>query len=497
MNPPFDPLARAALASPDAPALRDGGRWVSFGELSAQVEAHAGVLRRAGAVPGQRVAVVVGSSATGIRALHAAFRTGATVVPLHSGLTAAELVPVFTLLRPAAVVAEEPSLYRMREATRDLEGAIVVEVAGDGPRPVTPPRGSPPAPATLPGAAVLWTSGTSGAPRAILLTGRAFEANAAASAARLGLEASDRWMASLNPAHVGGLALILRAALLGSAVVPLPRFDMAELLAGMEEAGVTHASLVPTQLHRVADALEGGRSAPASLRAVLLGGAAAPPPLVRAAGVRGVPVAVTYGLTEATSQVATATPEESQADPASPGRPLDCVELRVDPDGGLHVRGPTLAAGRLQAEDDGADGGFRVAPLVDRDGWLDTGDMGRLDEEGRLHVTGRRSDRIISGGVNVDPMEVEGVLLAHPSVVEAAVVGVSDPEWGERVVAAVALRSDGPFPGAEALSAYLKGRLAGPKRPKELRVVQALPRNANGKVDRAAVRSTFRSAESA
>jgi O-succinylbenzoic acid--CoA ligase len=210
---------------------------------------------------------------------------------------------------------------------------------------------------------------------------------------------------------------------------------------------------------------------------------------VRAATLRELPVAITYGLTEATSQVATATPEESQGDPSTPGRPLAGIEVAVDAEGGIRVRGATVAAGRIVAE--GEDGRLRVDPLTDAEGWLDTGDLGHLDERGRLRLTGRRSDRIVSGGVTVDPMEVEGVLLAHPSVIEATVVGVPDEVWGERVVAVVTMRAAGPFPGADSLSAYLRDRLTGAKRPKELRALETLPRNPNGKVDREAVRGLF------
>lgn len=483
----FDPLARAAERAPDAPALREGGRWLTWRELSLEVDAWAAVLRRAGAGPGQRVAVVVGPDGGGLRALFAALRTGAHLVPLHPELMAAELRPALALLRPIVVLGDAERLMRLREAMPAAEGAVLVGLGPDGPHLVAGPTAPPPASADLPGVAAVWTSGTSGAARGILLTAEGFEANTRATVERLGLGPDDRWLVSLNPAHVGGLALVLRAALLGAALVPLARFDAEAFLSVAAEAGVTHASLVPTHLHRVLDAL-GERRAPPSLSAVLLGGAAAPPPLVRAAAVQGLPVAVTYGLTEATSQVATATPDESQAMPGSPGRPLAGVEVGIDGDGRIRVRGPTVAAGIVTR---GPDGGLVTHPLTDADGWLDTGDLGSFDDQGRLVVTGRSTDRIISGGVNVDPIEVESVLLAHPSVVEVAVVGVPDDEWGERVVAAVVLRSDGPFPGPEALEAYLRGRLTGAKRPRDVRIVDALPRNANGKVDRAEVRALF------
>jgi O-succinylbenzoic acid--CoA ligase len=483
----YDPLARAAARTPDAPALLDGGRWITWGELSAQVDTWAGVFQRAGAGPGRRVAVVAASDADGVRSLFAALRTGAVLVPLHALLTAAELRPALAALRPSVVVVDEPRRVRLDEAMPAAPWAVLVALTPSGPTPVAPPSGPIPPERALPGVAVVWTSGTSGVPRGVLLTAEGFRANAAGTAERLGLGAEDRWLVSLNHAHVGGLALVLRAAELGSALVPLAHFDAADFLVAVRTAEVSHASLVPTHLRRVLEAL-GDERAPTSLRAVLLGGAAAPPSLVRAAGVRDLPVAVTYGLTEATSQVATATPDESQDRPGSSGRPLPGVEVELTGEGVIRVRGSTLAAGSIEA---GADGEPSLTPLTDAAGWLDTGDLGHLDDEGHLHVTGRRADRIISGGFNVDPAEVEAVLLAHPSVVEAVVVAVPDPEWGERVVAAVVLRHDGPFPGPDAVSAYLRGRLTGAKRPKEIRTVEALPRNANGKVDRTAVRALF------
>lgn len=487
-EPRFDPVALAAERTPDAPALLDQDEWLTWRDFSARIDEWTRLLARAGAAPGQRVAVVVPPGAAGVTALFAALRTGAVLVPLHSALTAAELRPALAALRPVAVVCEEANLFRLGEAMPAAPGAMLLAVNDVGLRPVTPAVGPPPPRSELPGVAVVWTSGTSGSPRGVLLTAAGFECNTAGTAERLGLKPSDRWMLSLNHAHVGGLALVVRAALLGVPLVPLPQFDAAAFLALAERWGVTHASLVPTHLHRVLEAL-GEARAPETFRAILLGGAASPPPLVRSAGLHGLPVAVTYGLTEATSQVATATPDESQELPGSPGRPLPDVEVDIGEDGSVRVRGAVVAAGAVRAAD--GDEGPTVDPMADEGGWLDTGDLGHIDEAGRLHLTGRRTDRIISGGVNVDPIEVERVLLAHPSVVEASVIGVRDPEWGERVVAAVAFRDDGPFPGPDALAAYLRGRLVGPKRPKELRAVPALPRNPNGKVDRAAVRALF------
>lgn len=337
-------------------------------------------------------------------------------------------------------------------------------------------------------AAVLWTSGTSGHPRGVALGHEGLWASARASAARLSLGPDDVWLASLSPSHVGGLALMTRSLLLGSTLL-LAESTRPEALpvllrgrAGMPP--VSHLSLVPTQLRRLLDAWGNGPP-PRSFRLVLVGGARTPGDLVERALFSGWPVALTYGMTEMTSQVATATPAEVLYDPGSVGRPLRDVEVRIHPSGEIWTRGPTQALGYL-----GGDGA-----LADDDGWYRTGDLGALDGEGRLTVTGRRSDRIISGGVTVDAHEVEGILRAHPLVASAGVVGVPDDEWGERVVAAIE-----PAPGvssaerpslADELDDWCRRHLSVAKVPRGWRLVAALPLNERGKVDRAGVRRLF------
>jgi len=298
-------------------------------------------------------------------------------------------------------------------------------------------------------------------------------ASARASRERLGLAPSDRWLGSLSPAHVGGLALLTRAAALGSGVVLRGAFRAETFLALAEEGAITHASLVPTMLHQVLAALGKGR-APPSLRCVLLGGAPAPEALLAEALAAGFPMALTYGLTEASSQVATAEPDLVLRKPGTVGAPLPGVEVSVAEEGELLVRGPTVAPG-----------------LADGDGWLRTGDLARMDGDGHLWIVGRASDRIISGGVKVDPAEVEAVLSGHPGVLEAAVVGLPDPEWGERVVAAV-VSVHGRGPSEAELGEKVRAALSAAKWPRAWRFVEALPRNATGKVDREGVRALFR-----
>jgi O-succinylbenzoic acid--CoA ligase len=269
------------------------------------------------------------------------------------------------------------------------------------------------------------------------------------------------------------MAMITRAAVMGSTLVLRGPFHAATFISLVVAGGVSHASLVPTMLHRVLNGW-GESPVPDSLRCLLIGGGPAPEELVRAALDRGFPVFLTYGLTQASSQVATASPSLLRIKPGTVGPPLPGVRIKIAESGELSVKGPTVSPG-----------------LGGEGGWLSTGDLARKDADGDLWITGRISDRIITGGVNVDPGEVEAALAAHPEVEEVSVVGIPDPEWGERVVAAVVLGPDGHL-GEEELDVLARSVLSGPMRPKSLRVVESLPRNANGKVHRQRVRELFR-----
>jgi len=225
-------------------------------------------------------------------------------------------------------------------------------------------------------------------------------------------------------------------------------------------------------LHQILEAW-GGREVPASLRCLLIGGAPAQENLVRGALEAGFPIALTYGLTEASSQVATAPPALVREKPGTVGAPLPGVRVRVADSGELLVQGPTVAPGQIRS-----------------DGWLHTGDLAREDGDGHLWITGRQSDRIISGGVNVDPAEVARAIEAHPQVEEAIVVGVPDLKWGERVVAIVVSHSPGP-PFEEELNELARATLSPGKRPRAFRFLDSVPRNPNGKVDREMIRALF------
>jgi o-succinylbenzoate---CoA ligase len=295
-------------------------------------------------------------------------------------------------------------------------------------------------------ALVVATSGTTGEPKAAVLTREAIAASARATSARLGVDpAADRWLACLPLAHVGGLSVVTRALATGTPVTVHAGFDPAAVEAA-GRAGATLVSLVPTALRRVD---------PALFRIVVLGGSAMP---------AGLPpnAVTTYGMTETGSGI------------VYDGMPLDGVEVAVV-DGEIRLRCPML----LRAYRDGTD-------PRDAGGWFPTGDAGTWDAaRGRLRVLGRMGDVIVTGGEKVWPATVERALAAHPDVGEAAVVGVPDQEWGARVVAVVVPRDRENPPDLSALRDAVRSELPAYAAPRELRIVDALPRAGLGKVARA------------
>jgi o-succinylbenzoate---CoA ligase len=451
-------------------------RRLCFAELDEEVDAWAGRLHARGVGPGDRVAVLGLNSVALVALLFAVRRLGATLVPLNARLTRAELSPLVQRARPRALLAEEALAARLPEAES------LQSMEREPRRP--PPAAPAPALGLEEDWAVLFTSGTTGQPKGARLPQRAFLASAVASGANLGATADDRWLCNLPLFHVGGLAMAVRCAVDGASLVLHRRFDAEATARAFSEGVVTHASLVARTL---ALALDAGASVGA-LRAVLLGGGPLPAELALRARVRGLPILQTYGLTEACSQVATERPKE--ADGSTAGPPLPGLSVRVcNPEGvpvppgeagEIHVQGPTLMAGYLDEPE--------ASARALAGGWLRTGDVGAQDGRGRLAILARRTDLILSGGENIYPAEVEAVLASHPDVAEAAVVGRSHPAWGEVPVAAVVFR---PGAGPDGLLEWARGRLAGFKVPAEVVAVQALPRTAAEKVDRAALRRTL------
>jgi O-succinylbenzoic acid--CoA ligase len=454
-------LPRAAAVRPGGVALQTPDGAVSYAELLASAGAGAGELATRGAAPGRRVAIALPPGLAFARALHACLLLGAVAVPIDLRLTAAERE---RLTAGAAVLVEEPlalsgdrgGAARYAAARHDLESTAMV----------------------------IHTSGTTSQPKPIELTYGNFLWSALGSAVALGLDSRERWLCALPLSHVGGLSILLRSTIYATTAVLHERFDADAVLEALMEQEITLVSLVATTLARLLDA--GLKSSPA-LRCALTGGGPVAPALVARAQAAGVPVSLTYGLTESCSQVTTAPVaalDDASSQPPSAGPPLFCTRVRiVDPSADTQA---TLSAGQ---EGEILVAGPTVAPgsFAD-DGWLHTGDLGVLDSQGWLGVTGRKADTIVSGGENVAPAEVEAVLEAHPDVLEAAVVPRADEHWGEAVTAIVVTRS-GTVPNGEALRAHCARELAGHKVPKQVSFIdEPLPRTRSGKLLRRELR---------
>ena len=339
---------------------------------------------------------------------------------------------------------------------------------------------------------IVYTSGTTGRPKGAMLTFGNHFWSATGSMLNLGLLAEDRWLACLPLFHVGGLSILFRSVICGMPAIVHESFDAERVNAAIEQERVTIVSVVSVMLERMLDARR-DTPYPSHLRCLLLGGGPAPRQLLERCAAIGAPVVQTYGLTESASQVATLAPEDALRKLGSAGKPLFPAEVRVvredgvncDPEeaGEIIVRGPSITPGYLNRPD--------ATALTLRDGWLHTGDIGYVDGEGYLYVLDRRDDLIISGGENVYPAELEGVLQSHPAVFEAGVIGVAVPGWGERPVAVVVLRR-GEVATADELIGFCRERIAGYKAPSRVIIDSApLPRNASGKLLRRELRQTI------
>jgi malonyl-CoA/methylmalonyl-CoA synthetase len=464
-------------AAPDRPAVFDDERgWVSAAELEQRTRTVAGRMAATGLRPGDRMLLSAGTSVDLVVAHVAALRLGLVVVPANTAYLERELAHLVRDARPALAVVDDGRRAGWIEAASGDEAVVVTDAA------VGLPDG--PDPAWLDGvtaddpALIGYTSGTTGAPKGAVLSHGNLLASAEALALAWRWTADDRLVLPLPLFHMHGLGVGLHGSLAaGASVVLRPSFDAADAIDAVGEHRGTLLFGVPTMWRRlVADPRAGDL---ADLRLGVSGSAPLDPALHEAIADRtGQRLIERYGMTE--TVMLTSNPYDGDRRAGTVGLPLPGVDLRVaEETDEVEVRGPNVFAGYWQRPEATAES-FR-------DDWFATGDVGAFDDDGYLRIVGRRKELIISGGYNVYPREVEDVLRRHPAVEDAAVVGLPDPEWGERVVAVV--EGAAGSTDVDALLELGRSELASYKRPKRIVVVEHLPRNALGKVVKAEVRA--------
>jgi fatty-acyl-CoA synthase len=499
-------LRDAAAQAPDTGALVAGTadlatrtRW-TYAEAVVDAEAIARVLA-ARYTPGDRVAVIAPSLPEMYLLMFATAMARLVLVPMNPLLRPAEIEHI--LRRSAAVVvfaAGEhrgndiagtlttlaPELSNLRDVIDFAEWPALLAEGRDSAQPLPPP-----APDDV--ALLVFTSGTTGAPKGAMLTHRGMTNGARASGERFDLNSGDVYVSTIPLYHGGGQAVTFMTVQSCATDVLLPQFDAELLLALLEDEHGTHTGCVPTMLHDLlADPTLEQRDL-SSLRGISSGGSIVPAEMVRELDERlGVKVTIIFGQTETGGYIAQTFPGDDPDDiEHTLGTVFPHLEARVvDPETGADV--PTDAPGELLVRGCGVMAGYlddpeQTAATIEPDGWLHTGDVVTRDQRGYLRIVGRCKDVIISGGVNVYPAEIEATIATHPDVAGVAVLGMPDARWGE-MVTAVVRPAPGTPPTPEELEAFARERLAPYKVPKRWVFVDDLPLTASGKVQKFVLR---------
>jgi len=493
--------------SPEGLAVKVGALEWSYRELQEKVSALSAVVRARGIRRGDRVALLMPPSESYVALVHAVARLGAVAVPQSHRQSTPELLAQLRDSGPSLVVHDDALGAKAKElevrergrrpAARRWEpvSELMADSASSGLQPIVGDRLDAASPH-----AIVYTSGSSGAPKGVALTLSNLMWNAVSVGFRIGSSSEDRWLLCMPLFHVGGYTVLFRSVLHGSGIVLHPRFDATRVSRSLDNDGITLASFVPTMLGELLEA-RGGKPLNPRVRLIFLGGGQPSPQLVAAIRKRRFPVLLTYGMTETCSQVAVSDASTSAEGPAyrsvfpsevaviRPGTKPRVVFAEPGEVGEVAVRGPTLFRGYWRKP--------ALTKARFRGGWFLTGDLGVLQrsqgprrKSGGIAVLGRKEETIVSGGEKVFPAEVESALREHPAVKDAVVVGVDDARWGQMVVAVVETKAEfrGGPPSAEELSAFLGERVGRHKIPKQYRFWAALPRTPTGKTRRRDVR---------
>ncbi|MEH6888480.1 o-succinylbenzoate--CoA ligase [Bacillus sp. JJ864] len=468
-------LMQRAFLTPERTAIETKESTYTFLELHEKVLLCCEHLAYLQVKKGTKVAVLMKNGMEMVIAIHALSYIGAVAVLLNTRLSREELLwqmedaEVSCLLTNEEFDGEQVPVYLFAELAGLPKEQVTVQNEFILEETMT----------------IIYTSGTTGKPKGVMLTYGNHWWSAVGSSLNLGLRDDDCWLACLPFFHVGGLSLLMKNIMYGMRVLLVPKYDLDFIHEALQTRGITMISVVSKMLTDLLERLQED-TYPPSLRCVLLGGGPAPRPLLETCVAKGIPVYQTYGMTETSSQICTLAADYMLTKVGSAGKPLFPCQIRIEQDGRgasvgtageIVVKGPNVTSGYFKREE--------ATRGSIHDGWLHTGDIGYLDEDGFLYVLDRRSDLIISGGENIYPAQIEEVLLAHPAVLEAGVVGVSDERWGQVPIAFVVKVEDVT---AEELLAFCAEKLARYKVPQAVHFLSDLPRGASKKLLRRELR---------
>jgi len=493
---------RRATRAPDRPALSFEGQTWRYGALQDEIEQLSAVLVAGGLRAGERLAWLGFNDPLQIVALFAAARIGAIFVPLNFRLSAPELKSIIDDAGVHTVIADAthaPLLDSIRESLccqRYLGLGMVsadwlaLATERDAGYPIPVAVNSRPEDVVL----LLYTSGTTGRPKGVMISSRNIWTGNLNGLLSTDLNSRDVTLNCAPLFHAAALGVLVLPSLMAGAHLILQRsFDAAGLLSALAQYSVTLTMLVPAMMLMISQHTDFATADLSALRLVLAGGAPVPEPLLRTFATRRIAVSQCYGMTESTAIATLLDAEFAMSRLGSCGRPAALTDVcLVDREGAritephrpgeVWLRGGNIASGYWNRPEESA--------AAFRDGWFRSGDGATVDEQGFYTICDRLKDMIISGGENIYPAEIEGLLYEHSAIAEAAVIGAPDARWGERVLV-IAVLKPGSCLDLDALRAFVEPRLARYKLPSELHVVDALPRSSTGKILKAELRKRF------
>jgi fatty-acyl-CoA synthase len=493
-----DGLRRNASKFPVKIAANDRFREINYGDLNARVNRLAHGLLSIGVKRGDGVALSVGNRIEHLEIIFATAKIGALAIPLDVKWKALELAAVVAALEPRFIVLQEDCITEFNQAKelKDLRAVKAITLSADltysgllngqsSDEPKVEIDENDPF-------AVLLTSGTTGFPKGCLATQRTFVFHCINNAIEKGLGAHDTAILSSPIYFNAGRSFTLGIIYFGGTMILHERFDAEEVLKTIEREQVTYVGAVPVMCERMLHVLESKRFNTSSLRCLAITGGKVHPAVLEALHKNLTPnIYRTYASTDS-GQMAISKPGDARAKANSAGRPVWCVDLRIVDDNRIPVK--VGEVGEITCQSPLATHGYYKNPEATnasfRDGWFYTGDLGYFDEEGYLFVSGRKKDMVKSGGISIYPLEIESVIYSHPEVLEAAVIGLPDPEWGEALKAVVVLKPGARLSG-ETLQLFCKERLSAYKVPKSVAFVESLPHTEVGKVNKVKVREMF------